>query len=116
MTDIDSTIFVCRQCSTKNRIPMDKVGTTAKCGKCGADIDTGTEAQLTYKLRCIQCGTKNRVPAGKMDSGAICGKCRAALATDALSAPQPVMINDINFEQQVLKSPLPVLLYAWSPS
>lgn len=116
MSDNDSAIFMCRQCSAKNRIPMDKVGLTAKCGKCAADLDTRREAQLTYKLRCIQCGAKNRVPAGRINSGAVCGKCKTGLATEALSAPQPVMISDINFDQQVIKSPLPVLIYAWSPS
>jgi len=69
----------------------------------------------TYKLRCIHCGAKNRVPAGKINSGAKCGKCGKALHTEELFAPQPVMITDGNFEEKVMKSPLPVLIFAWAP-
>jgi thioredoxin 2 len=31
----------CKSCGTKNRIPGDKAGKTAKCGKCGSPVDTG---------------------------------------------------------------------------
>lgn len=30
----------CRSCGTKNRIPLQKAGRTAKCGKCGSPMDT----------------------------------------------------------------------------
>jgi thioredoxin 2 len=30
----------CGACRTKNRIPSDKIGLTAKCGKCGGAIET----------------------------------------------------------------------------
>ncbi|UCF89787.1 MAG: redoxin family protein, partial [Desulfobacterales bacterium] len=62
-----------------------------------------------------ECGTKNRVPAQKVKSGAKCGKCGAMLQTSELFVPQPIMVTDSNFERQVLKSPLPVLLFAWAP-
>lgn len=116
MENKESLIFVCKTCRAKNRIPAEKAEQAATCGKCGADLDTRSEAELKYTLRCTACGTKNRVSAGKIDAGAVCGKCRAALATRELSAPQPMMIGDMNFDQQVLKSPIPVLIYAWSPS
>ncbi len=32
--------FRCPECGTRNRIPADKVGKTAKCGKCGVPMDT----------------------------------------------------------------------------
>ena len=33
-------IIACPQCQTKNRIPQEKLGQTAKCGKCGATFVT----------------------------------------------------------------------------
>ena len=67
-----------------------------------------------YKMRCTQCGAKNKIPAGKLKAGAKCGKCKSALNTDELFAPQPVMVTEGNFDDKVLKSPLPVLLFAWA--
>ncbi len=32
--------FRCPDCGTRNRIPADKVGKSAKCGKCSAVMDT----------------------------------------------------------------------------
>jgi thioredoxin 2 len=40
----------CRSCGTKNRIPSDRAGQPAKCGKCGAPVNTGvllTERPVT---------------------------------------------------------------------
>jgi thioredoxin-like negative regulator of GroEL len=51
-----------------------------------------------------------------MESGAKCGRCGEGLDTEALFAPQPMMVTDVNFDEKVLKSPLPVLLYAMSPT
>lgn len=112
MNQQGSMIVPCNQCGAKNRIPAEKFGTPARCGKCAAELDT----DIQYTLRCTECGAKNRVPANKLGSGAKCGKCSAPLATGEVFAPQPMMISDINFDEKVLKSPLPVLLFAWAPS
>jgi hypothetical protein len=37
------------------------------------------------------------------------------LQTRELFAPQPIMVTDANFDSQILKSPLPVLIWAWAP-
>jgi len=116
MEKAGSRIMVCGSCGTKNRIPYEKTGERAVCGKCGSAIDTRREAELMHTLRCMECGAKNRVPAGKIDDGAVCGKCRTALATEFLSAPQPFMVTDATFDQQILKSPLPSLIFAMSPT
>ena len=116
MPQTETTVVVCRNCGAKNRIPADKFGAAATCGRCKARLDTRPEAELTYKLRCTSCGTNNRVAAGKIDSEAKCGKCKAPLDTKAVFAPQPMMISDMNFDTQIIQSPLPALLYAWSPS
>jgi thioredoxin-like negative regulator of GroEL len=51
-----------------------------------------------------------------MDAGAKCGRCGVALDTDALFEAQPLMVTDASFDEKVLGSPLPVLLYAMSPT
>lgn len=40
MIDNHPYIFRCPHCKTKNRIPSNKVGAVAKCGKCAAALDT----------------------------------------------------------------------------
>jgi thioredoxin 2 len=66
-------------------------------------------------LRCSECRAKNRIPTSKIHEGAICGKCKKPLKTEELFDPQPLLITEANFEEKVLKSPLPVLLFAWAP-
>ena len=68
-----------------------------------------------YRYRCRQCGTRNNVPADKLGKTGKCGKCGAPLETGDLLRGDPVMITDSNFEAQVLKSPLPVLMFSWAP-
>lgn len=115
----DPQIFHCPQCGTANRVPAERRGSPAtKCGKCKASLfpeQPNGHAGESYKLRCTQCSARNRVPAERVGSGAKCGKCGSPLKTDELFTPQPVMVTDANFESQVQKSPLPVLLFAWAP-
>ncbi len=66
-------------------------------------------------MRCTRCGARNRMPGAKLSAAPKCGKCGAPLKTDGVFSPQPVMVTDGNFEVQVIKSPLPVLLFAWAP-
>lgn len=116
ISNSETSIVLCSQCGAKNRIPADRFGADAACGRCKAKLDTRKEAELAYILRCTACGAKNRVVARKIQSDAKCGKCQSPLDTKAVNAPQPMMITDMNFESQVTQSPLPVLLYAWSPT
>ena len=111
-------IIRCPECGAANKIPADKIGVAAKCGKCHTLLPTDqekTEHSQAIQMRCTECGTKNKIPAGKVDAGGKCGKCGSALKTEELFEPQPVMVTDSNFEVKVLKSPLPVLLFAWAP-
>jgi thioredoxin 2 len=103
MEQAETYIIKCPGCGAANRIPVDKMGMTAKCGKCHQAMKT------------TQCGAKNKIPAGKLNAGAKCGKCKSALNTQELFAPQPFMVTEPNFDDKVLKSPLPVLLFAWAP-
>ncbi len=69
----------------------------------------------SYMMRCNNCGTKNRIPTDKIGSVAKCGKCRAPINTDELAIEKPVIVTDDDFEANVLKSSLPVLLDCWAP-
>lgn len=67
-----------------------------------------------YLIRCPDCGTRNRIPPARMGSVAKCGRCGTAIPTrEALE--QPVLVTDANFDVKVLKSPIPVLVFAWAP-
>ena len=103
-------LIQCRQCGTRNRVPRDKAGEEAKCGKCGSPLH-----MPTYLLRCTECGAKNRIPSDRIDADPVCGKCKQPLRTEELFESQPIAITEGNFENKVLKSPLPVLLFAWAP-
>ena len=64
-------------------------------------------------VTCPRCGASNKVDAGRVKEGLqpLCGRCRAPL-----SAPTgPLEVSDSRFEEQVLASPLPVLLDVWAP-
>jgi thioredoxin 2 len=111
-------IVRCPECGAANRIPADKIGVVAKCGKCQATLPADqkkTAPGESIKMRCTECGTKNKIPADKIEAGAKCGKCGSLLKTEELFEPQPVLVTDGNFDAKVLKSPLPVLVYAWAP-
>jgi thioredoxin 2 len=111
-------IVRCSECGAANRIPAEKIGMAAKCGKCQAPLPTEqkkTAPGQAVRMRCTACGTKNKIPADKIDAGAKCGKCSALLKIEELFEPQPVMLTDGNFDVKVMKSPLPVLVFAWAP-
>jgi len=64
-------------------------------------------------VSCPRCGAANRVSAERLRRGAqaVCGRCRAPLP-----APSEVLeVSDRHFDEQVLSSPLPVLLDVWAP-
>ena len=69
-----------------------------------------SEAKL---IRCGSCGATNRVPLEKLQSGLapICGRCKTPLA----ARPEPVVVTDENFANEVERSPLPVLVDMWAP-
>ena len=69
----------------------------------------------SYIIRCTSCGTKNRVPSDKLSVTAKCGKCSGVLNTKELFSAHPVAVSEGDFDRQVLKSPIPVLLDCWAP-
>ena len=118
MENASNHIIVCSNCGTKNRIHPDKIEASPKCGKCGVplQLENGRENRHeSFLFRCVECGTRNRIPATKINGTPNCGKCGSSLHTEELFAPQPLLISDSNFDPKVMKSPLPVLLFAWAP-
>jgi thioredoxin 2 len=67
---------------------------------------------VTATVVCRRCGATNRVDFEKAGTGLqpVCGRCKAALS--ATSVVQEV--SEASFDEQVLDSPLPVLLDVWA--
>jgi len=116
MEEAGTRIIACSECGAKNRVPLEKLGTKAKCGKCGTQLLVEEKSeQDVYKFRCTECGARNRIPADRVQSNPVCGKCKKPLRTEELFLLQPLIITDADFENRVLKSPLPALVFAWAP-
>lgn len=113
-----TAIVVCPHCHARNRVADDRQG-APKCGRCHRPLPAadgpGAQSDAPLTLRCGQCHAKNRVPAAKLHQDPKCGRCGEPLEHRDLLSGRPVMVSDANFEQTVLRSPLPVLLYAWAP-
>ena len=64
-------------------------------------------------VSCPRCGASNRVDAQRVRRALdpLCGRCGAKLYTSSAV----VEVADSRFEEQVLASPLPVLLDVWAP-
>jgi thioredoxin len=118
MDDKGSRIIQCSQCGAKNRVPAEKINFKAKCGRCGSALKAeGGPGQPSerYVFRCTECGARNRIPSEKVNAGPKCGKCKKPLNVEELFEPQPLLVTESNFDAKVLRSPLPVLLFAWAP-
>jgi thioredoxin 2 len=118
MRNGDHHIVGCLNCGTKNRIHPDKIESSPKCGKCGFPlrVDEGRKNRNeTFLFRCTECGTRNMIPEDKVNENPKCGKCKSSLQIEELFLTQPIVVSDSNFDSKVLKSPLPVVLFAWAP-
>lgn len=63
-------------------------------------------------IKCKQCGAGNRVKSERLHLQPVCGRCKATLPPPWI---MPVYITDNNFREEVLESPIPVLVDFWSP-
>lgn len=62
------------------------------------------------QVRCTGCGATNRIPPDKRHLPGRCGRCHMPL-----QPAEPRVITDASFDEDVLRSPLPVLLDCWAP-
>lgn len=120
MESESSQIQRCPKCGTKNRVPQEKSGMEAKCGRCGSPLRAGKEENRSgrpevFMFRCTECGARNKIPSNRIEAGPRCGKCKQPLKTEELFLPQPLRITDGNFQEKILRSPLLALVFAWAP-
>jgi thioredoxin 2 len=66
-------------------------------------------------VRCPTCQVQNRVPQVKIGQRAKCGKCGATFTATENIHSRPVAVTNANFSEEVLRSPLPVLVDIWAP-
>jgi len=64
----------------------------------------------TVHAVCPHCNTVNRLPAGKLSDGGNCGRCKQPLFEG-----KPLELNSANFDAQIGKSDLPVVVDFWAP-
>ena len=64
-------------------------------------------------IDCTSCGALNRVPAEKIQPGLapVCGRCKTPLPLPT----EPFVVTDATFENEVERSPVPVLVDLWAP-
>ena len=59
---------------------------------------------------CPACNAVNRIPSARLDDKPVCGKCR-----QALFQARPVELTAANFDRQIGRSDIPVLIDFWAP-
>ncbi|BBO77573.1 thiol reductase thioredoxin [Desulfosarcina widdelii] len=70
-----------------------------------------TDARVLIK--CRKCGARNRIPVTRLNDGPRCGRCKTPFPSIATPS-RPVVVSDRTFADEVLASPLPVLLDCWA--
>jgi thioredoxin 2 len=63
----------------------------------------------SINIVCPHCNAVNRVPSAKLDAGPKCGKCKAPVLNGV-----PLDLTSANFQQQVGRSDLPVVVDFWA--
>ena len=64
----------------------------------------------TLRVVCPHCNAVNRVPSARLGDGGTCGSCKAALFEG-----KSMELNAQNFEAQVGRSDVPVVVDFWAP-
>ncbi len=67
----------------------------------------------TVLIRCRSCGARNRIPAERLQDSPRCGRCKK-LFPPIPTPSRPVMVTDSTFADEVIASPLPVMLDCWA--
>lgn len=70
-------------------------------------------AHETVLIRCRACGTRNRIPLDRLQEEPRCGRCKKPFPSIPVTR-RPVVVTDRTFSDEVLSSPLPVLLECWA--
>ena len=59
---------------------------------------------------CPHCGAVNRIPAARLGNAPKCGKCHRPLFQ-----ARPIELTSANFESQINRNDIPVLVDFWAP-
>ena len=65
-------------------------------------------------IRCTKCGAKNRIPKIRLNDRPVCGRCHSRLP-EGRDFNSPVIVSDKIFNDEIISSPVPVLLDCWAP-
>ena len=66
--------------------------------------------EAVSEIRCSECRARNRIPTARLADRPKCGRCKQPLLPD-----KPIPSTDSMFAEDVLKSPVPVLVDFWAP-
>ena len=69
-----------------------------------------TAAPDALHIVCPHCDAVNRIQVSRMDDRPRCGTCKQPLFTGA-----PVSLNEGNFERQITRNDIPVVVDFWAP-
>ena len=69
-----------------------------------------TSSQATLNIVCPGCNAVNRVRFGRVQGRPVCGACR-----DPLFPGKPVALDERNFEKQISRNHIPVVVDFWAP-
>ena len=61
-------------------------------------------------IACPQCNAANRVPEERLREQPLCGRCKASLF-----AGKPLVLTAANFDAQLSRGELPVIVDFWAP-
>lgn len=64
----------------------------------------------TVEIVCPHCSAVNRLPAARLAEGGRCGRCKQALFTG-----HPLDLTPQNFQAQITRNQIPVLVDFWAP-
>ncbi len=65
-------------------------------------------------ITCTNCGAKNRIPKIRLNDQPVCGRCHSRLP-EGRAPDSPVIVSDKSFNDEIITSPVPVLLDCWAP-
>ena len=65
-------------------------------------------------IRCMNCGTVNRVHKDRLEKKPVCGNCSGVLDARRYTYDAPVDVSEQTFDQEVLRSRLPVIVDCWA--